>query len=544
MAGLLLFALPATACLLLFIAFKRWTRDGRLKHLPPGPKGVPFIGNMLDMADTDKMIQKSKDWADEYGEIFYTKVGLSNFVWLSSPKVVRELMDKKGSIYSSRPPSIMINTVSNGERLNFLPYGHKWRTIRNILHSALNLETSSTYKPVQDFESKQAVWEILHAKDDWEFSDINRRYSTSTIMTITYGLRVPTLQHRLYQDILKIVRHFSLATAPGEWIVDMVPMLADIVPQFLLQNWKTVAQKWYKEDAEIYLGLYNKLMGDIKNGTAPDCFIKDMAREKLKKNPISDTTAAFAAGALIEAGSDATTTALNNVVLACLLYPEIVAGAHEELDRVVGQDRMPDFSDEPNLPYIRGIAKETLRWRASTKIGPAHATTQDDWYNGYFIPKGTGVVLNWWAIHMDEKRWKDPGRFDPTRYLEDPLTEAESMAQPNPELRDHFTFGAGRRNCPGVHIAHNSLFINIARIFWAFDIRKSKDKNGNEIEPSTAAQPGFLLTPVKFPCHFKARSEKHASIIEEKWTEAQREGTDGWKDKKTGDYYDGNVSGR
>lgn len=66
---------------------------------------------------------------------------------------------------------------------------------------------------------------------------------------------------------------------------------------------------------------------------------------------------------------------------------------------------------------------------------------------------------------MDETRWKYPQRFNPTRYLNDSLTEAESMAQPDANLRDHFTFGAGRRNCPGVHIAHNSLFINIARLF-------------------------------------------------------------------------------
>ncbi|KAL2759304.1 hypothetical protein ACRALDRAFT_1054550 [Sodiomyces alcalophilus JCM 7366] len=508
-----------------------WTRDSRLKYLPPGPKGLPIIGNMLDMADTDKMMTTAKDWADEYGEIFYTKVGLSRFIWLSSPTAVKDLMDKRGSIYSSRAPSPMINKVSNDERINFLPYGDKWRTIRNILHSALNLETSSTYKPVQDFESKQAVWEILNAKDDMAFNDINRRYSTSTIMTITYGHRVRDLNDPLHQDILKIVRHFSLATAPGGWMIDTLPMLADVVPQFLLQNWKDVAQKWYKEDSEIYLKLYNKLMDDIKNGTAPDCFLKDLAREKLEKNPIPDVTAAFAAGALIEAGSDATTTALNNVILASLLYPDIVRGAHEELDRVVGSDRMPDFSDEPNLPYIRGIAKETLRWRASTKIGTCHATTQDDWYKGYFIPKGSVIVLNWWAIHMDEKRWKDPERFDPTRYIDDPLTEAESMAQPNANLRDHFTFGAGRRNCPGVHIAHNSLFINIARIFWAFNIRKSVDADGIVREPSTAAEPGFLLTPVKFPCHFEVRSEKHAKLIEDSWADAEREGLVWWKDK-------------
>lgn len=122
---------------------------------------------------------------------------------------------------------------------------------------------------------------------------------------------------------------------------------------------------------------------------------------------------------------------------------------------------------------------------------------------------------------MDEKRWKNPECFDPTRYVDDNLTEAESMGQADPNLRDHFTFGAGRRNCPGLHIAHNSLFINIARIFWAFNMRKSVDANGKVVEPSRAAQPGFLLTPVKFLCHFEPRSAKHAEIIEKAWAAAQ-----------------------
>jgi len=130
----------------------------------------------MDMADSDMMMKVAKQWADKYGEIFYTKVGLSHFIWLSSPSAVKDLMDKRGSIYSSRAASPMINMTSNNERVNFLPYGEKWRTIRNILHSALSLEASSNYKPVQDFESKQAAWEILNAKNDMEFNDINRRF--------------------------------------------------------------------------------------------------------------------------------------------------------------------------------------------------------------------------------------------------------------------------------------------------------------------------------------------------------------------------------
>ncbi|KAL6895123.1 hypothetical protein GGI43DRAFT_386248 [Trichoderma evansii] len=81
---------------ILWLAYMLWTRDSRMKHLPPSPKGLPVIGNMLEMADTDKMMTLSKQWADEYGDVFYTKVGLQYFIWLSSASAVKYLMDKRG----------------------------------------------------------------------------------------------------------------------------------------------------------------------------------------------------------------------------------------------------------------------------------------------------------------------------------------------------------------------------------------------------------------------------------------------------------------
>ncbi|KAL2135470.1 hypothetical protein VTI74DRAFT_8329 [Chaetomium olivicolor] len=299
---------------------------------------------MLDMADMDKLMTLAKDWADKYGDILNTKVSLSHFIWLSSPSVVKDPMDEP---------------THHGQRAPL---------------KTLNLETSSSYMPVQDFESKQVVWKILHASDDW-------RYRTNTIMTIIYG---------------------QPSTTPGACMIDTVPMLADLVPHSLLQNWKKVARQWYEEKSQIYFRMFNKLVDDVKNGTAP----------------------------VIKAESDGTTTALSNVILAFLLYPEVVQGVHKELDRVVGQERMPTFSDDINSPTFT-----------------------------------------------------DPG------------------------LRDHFTFGAGRRNCPGLQFAHNSLFINIARIIWAFDIRK-------------------------FACHFEPRSERHTRIIDETWHDAQQNGLAGWRHKQ------------
>jgi cytochrome P450 len=206
------------------------------------------------------------------------------------------------------------------------------------------------------------------------------------------------MQDPLYRKIYTVLDHFTAMAEPGRWLVDTFPALAAL-PSCLVQNWWTIGRKWDAYDSGVYLVLYNKLIDQIKSGTAPDCFVKDFYLsnpEKEEARGIDAETAAYTAGSMVEAGSESTSTAINTFLLACLLYPHVVKPAQEELDRVVGKDRIPSFADEPNLPYIAALARETLRWRPITKFGAPHATSQDDWYEGYFIPKGSMVILSWW----------------------------------------------------------------------------------------------------------------------------------------------------
>lgn len=82
--------------------------------------------------------------------------------------------------------------------------------------------------------------------------------------------------------------------------------------------------------------------------------------------------------------------------LAMALYPHVAIKAQEELDSVVGGDRLPDFSDQDDLPYICAIIKELHRWGCPAPIGIPKRVTEDDIYNGYFIPAGTTVIENIW----------------------------------------------------------------------------------------------------------------------------------------------------
>lgn len=125
--------------------------------------------------------------------------------------------------------------------------------------------------------------------------------------------------------------------------------------------------------------------------------------------------------------------------LAMVLNPETMKKAQEELDRVVGKDRLPDFSDRGNLPYIDAVIKEVLRWNPPVPIGVPSRVIQDDVYRGYIIPAGATVISNIWAICRDPNVYPDPETFNPDRFLKDGETNPLVF---NPEDR---VFGAGRK---------------------------------------------------------------------------------------------------
>jgi cytochrome P450 len=147
----------------------------------------------------------------------------------------------------------------------------------------------------------------------------------------------------------------------------------------------------------------------------------------------------------MSAGTDTTAVTLNCLMCQLVLHPEVVQKAQEELDKVIGIGRTPTWDDEPNLPYTRAIIKEIMRYRPITKSGQLHMLTEDDEYKGYFLPKGCIIMISWWAIHFDPKRYPDPYEFKPERFLNHKLSAAEYTAMADVSQRDHFGYGAGRR---------------------------------------------------------------------------------------------------
>ena len=118
-------------------------------------------------------------------------------------------------------------------------------------------------------------------------------------------------------------------------------------------------------------------------------------------------------------------------------------------------------------------------------LGAPHVAAQDDIYNGYFIPKGSIVLGNSWAICHDERLFPDPFTFKPERFLDPDLDPHAHAAV------DH-AFGFGRRMCPGRFMAYGFVWITMAGVLAAFDVEKPQDENGRVVQPSGKYSGGIL----------------------------------------------------
>jgi cytochrome P450 len=200
-------------------------------------------------------------------------------------------------------------------------------------------------------------------------------------------------------------------------------------------------------------------------------------------------------------------------------YPDVQRRAHDEIDRVVGKSRSPTFSDANQLPYIRAIGKEILRIRPLASMGIPHYATADINYKEHIIPKNSIIAISQYAIHYNQTLFPDPETFNPERYLKHPHGAAVYAAAPDPYDRDHWDFGAGRRICPGMHLAENSMFITIAKILWAFDLVAP----GKVDLSHDAYEPGTMTIPKPFAVTFVCRDREIENALKGEWEVAQRE---------------------
>ncbi|EIW55459.1 cytochrome P450 [Trametes versicolor FP-101664 SS1] len=509
------------ACLLHY-----WKSHRSRLPLPPGPRRLPFVGNVFDMPKQYSGAD-FRALTDKYGDMVYLEVFGKPMLILSTHDVALDLLEKRSALYSDRVQSIMIDLGGFDWVLTVMSYGPWWRRNRRAFHQFFNPRAVIELRSMQRTQVNHFLHRLLDEPDD--FSEHIRHMFAATIMRVAYGIKISEKNDEYVKMAEEGIAEFSDLLEPGKYLVEQLPILR------FLPKWMPGAQ--FRRDAANATILVRKVR-DVawsrtleamvrqfvcseclacrgkpvmqREGTAvPSMTTAMMERISKLEGPDNDeeekiarNTAATAYGG----GADTTLSLIQAFFLVLASFPEVQEKARTELDAVVGPHRLPDFDDRDALPYVCAVIKECTRWHAIAPLGIPHRLIQDDEYRGYLIPKGTLVLPNLWCVTLP-RRYPDPEAFIPERFLKD--------GKLNPDISDpsEFAFGYGRRICPGRHFAEASLFLTVSSVLHTLSVTPPLDVAGKPQRPKIKMTAGLVSYPEPFKCVIKPRAPWAEALI-------------------------------
>lgn len=497
----------------LLVALFIWLRKSKAStaSLPPGPKPLPLVGNIKDLTAKELWLPATR-WAKQYGDVVYLHVFGQGLVFLNTPEAASDLMDKRGVIYSDKPPLVMTGELCNCKNMvAFTRYNDQFKRQRKIMHKALGLPAVPTYYPLL----QKATVAFLHRliADPLNYLKITRRYAGGLILLVVYGYEAVSDNDEFLkqgEDSVDLLAN-EVASGGGIWPVDVFPFL-QYLPNFLPgMSFKRKAMKWRVQLEAFVDKPYEYVKNAMRAGIHKPSFTSTMLEDQAENlSPEFEFDLKWSANSMYGGSMDTTMTTISHFLLVMMDHPEILEKAQKEIDTVVGDDRLPTFEDRPRLPYAEAILYEMWRWSVAVPLGLPHRLMEDDIYKGMLIPKGSLIFPNLWAITRDENLYPDPFTFKPERFLE-PTDEASKLRR---NTRNH-VFGFGRRQCPGMHLVDSSIWLLMICMMATLNIRKSVNENGEVIEPKYTFNNSIFRTPTPFMCDIRPRSEKALLLIKQ-----------------------------
>ncbi|KAK6865460.1 hypothetical protein PG995_001988 [Apiospora arundinis] len=508
----------------------------RPRNYPPGPPALPFIGNVHHFA-TSKPFLKFAEWRSKYGDIIGLKIGPGNLVVLNSARLVRDLLDKRGSIYSGRPNDYIVRNhiVLGAQHILFLPhdgYLKQWRTavVRHLLGPA----AIEQVMPVLEATAAHLMYQL--AADPGQFADHFRNWALATPLLAICGHRGEQKGAELVELFYSNQENWLDLLTPGVAPpVEMFPVLK-WVPAFLAK-WKRTARDLHKNQRGFYYMMLGCAQEERRQSKAASPVASQepsaryeslMARilrtqEESGRAEFDDNQLAYLGGGLLDAAVDTTYSTALSLLKVLAARPEIMKKAQAEVESACGSNKgPPQPRNIKNLPYLRACYSEVLRWRPPAPSNLPHVLDADDTVGGYRLPKGTVVLQNVWAIEHDPELYEDPDVFDPERYLGNaygvkPSAEDQSRAEGR---KPTYAFGSGRRQCPGDQFAINSVLLVAAKLVWGFEL---KTQEPLDLSVDSGFHGGLVLGSEDFKVGFIPRNEGRRKAIMEDY-----ERTRGW----------------
>ncbi|KAA8542543.1 hypothetical protein F0562_023695 [Nyssa sinensis] len=381
------------------------------RPLPPGPKPWPVIGNLPHLGPMPH--HSIAAMARTYGPLMHLRLGFVDVVVAASASVAVQFLKTHDANFSNRPPNSGAKHIAyNYQDLVFAPYGPRWRMLRKICSVHL-----FSAKALDDFRHvrQEEVAILTGALASGGKTAVNLGQLLNVCTTNALG-RV-TVGRRVFGD------GSGGGDAKAEEFKDMVVELmvlagvfniGDFVPALEWLDLQGVAAKMKKLHArfdsflsaiieEHKITISGVAGGPQKHTDFLSTLIslKDDTDADAEGGKLTDTEIKALLLNLFTAGTDTSSSTVEWAIAELIRHPKILAQAQKELDSIVGPDRLVTESDLAQLPFLQAIIKETFRLHPSTPLSLPRIAAESCEINGYYIPKGSTLLVNVWAIARD-----------------------------------------------------------------------------------------------------------------------------------------------
>ncbi|QRV73553.1 cytochrome P450 family protein [Ceratobasidium sp. AG-Ba] len=486
------------------------TRRKRHLSLPPSPKGYPLIGHLFQMPSSDEAIFYRDVGLQLKSDIISFTVLGQVIVVLNSVEVAKDLLVKRGAVYSDRAELPMLtdaDLVGWGNNTGFLRYGARWKKQRYLTQVALHPDAGEDIWPKMVKNVRRSMQRLLHRPEG--ISRELQWMTASIILSAVYGYEPAYPVDELVELVETSVLHLCEAAMPTKFLVNTIPWLRNVPSWLPGAGWKRTAKIWRAEKERTIEEPYEWTKAQIAAGVASSSILKNLLTKfpmdeasKNQDHAEQEDIIRWAAGTLYIGSYIWTVASMNTFILAMVLYPQVQKKIQDELDSVLGENRLPERSDRKNLPYLDATLKEVMRWRPVLPVGVPRTCTHDDEYRGYIIPKGAIVMVMHRAMSNDPSTYPEPGDFRPERFVGTSVPAAPA-------------FGFGRRECPGINFAESSLFLMASTFLTIFNVAPTP---GKPVPEANTHSNRLVSHPAPFDCTVTPRSEARRRLINS-WVE-------------------------
>ena len=466
-----MFFIASVAGIFTFFLCLVWIKTKKTLALP-GPKGLPFVGNLLQL-DIKSPHAHLTEWARQYGGVYSINLMGDNWVMVSSYKALNGVLVKRGPEFANRPSSIFrINYGCYGSNSNSLIWSNHdsayYNQVKQLVHQ--NMKQYSTGLQTIELVVTTMLRNFKEKLDKREGKSFNPKADIYkfTLQSLLYFLIGKFIDEesgifKQCQEMERVyVTSFSM-TGPGSEL-DAFPWL---------RFFNNRAYKLLTRGRDILTSVWDTMKPDILESLDPNdvrCLLESMmvTAKDQKEEVIKDINFKTVIGDIVVAGTTTTFNTLSAFVNLMAHYPQVQDKLQKEVDKVVGSSRDVTIADRQDMPYTRATIHELNRFVSVVPLGLPHSTVRECQLEGATLPKGTNILPNVWSLHHDEKFWGDPWQFRPERFLDD-----QGMLLPaDHDNRKHLIpFGAGSRVCVGEVFAMTRMFLYIASVLQHFTIK-------------------------------------------------------------------------